>query len=120
AALAGVEKKRRQQEQVDAWAAELGAGRVPEAVATRLDTLLFKPDKLALEWRSLDQAATRAGLTPQRLLERAGALSGPEDYFLRRFAFEFFPHGTGFAEVPALGGPVDLADAPAPAFSIDD
>ena len=33
AALAGAEKKRRQQEQVDAWAAELAAGRVPEPLA---------------------------------------------------------------------------------------
>ncbi|HEX7607430.1 MAG TPA: RNB domain-containing ribonuclease, partial [Usitatibacter sp.] len=36
AALAGAEKKRRQQEQVDAWAAELAAGRVPEPLAGRL------------------------------------------------------------------------------------
>ena len=38
AALAGVEKKRRQQEQVDAWAAELAAGRVPEPHRARSST----------------------------------------------------------------------------------
>ena len=120
AALAGVEKKRRQQEQVDAWAAELGAGRIPEPLAGKLDTLLFKPDKMALEWRALDQAASAAGLSHPRLLASAGALSGPEDFFLRRFAFEHFPRGMGFPAVGALGTPGELPDAEALAFSIDD
>lgn len=120
AALAGIEKKRKQQEQVDAWAAELANDRVPEAIATRLDTLLFKPDKMSLEWRALDQAASAAGLSPPRLLAKAGALAGPEDYFLRRFAFEFFPRGTGFPEVPQPPDPEGLDESPAAAFSIDD
>jgi exoribonuclease II len=120
AALAGAEKKRKQQEQVDAWAGELAAGRVPEPLAARLDTLLFKPDKMSLEWRALDQAAGAAGTSPQRLLAGAKALSGPEDYYLRRFAFEFFPRGTGFPEVPALVEPAGLPQARVAAFSIDD
>jgi exoribonuclease-2 len=120
AALAGLEKKRRQQEQVDAWAADLAAGRVPEAIASRMDTLLFKPDKMSLEWRALDQAATAAGLAPPRLLAAAGALSGPEDYFLRRFAFELFPRGMGFPDVPPAAAPADLPEAAVAAFSIDD
>jgi|KBSMisStandDraft_5_1062788.scaffolds.fasta_scaffold48867_3 exoribonuclease-2 len=120
AALAGAEKKRRAQEQVDAWAADLAAGRVPEAIAAKIDTLLFKPDKMALEWRALDEAAHAAGTTPQRVLAATGALAGPEDFFLRRFAFEFFPRGTGFGEVPALEEPTGLSDADAVAFSIDD
>ncbi len=120
AALAGVEKKRRQQEQVEAWAAELVAGRVPEPIATRAAFLLFRPDKMALEWRALDQAATSAGLSHPRVLEHAGWLAGPEDYFLRRFGFEFFPEGTGFPEAPPLDAPPELPLATASAFSIDD
>ena len=120
AALAGAEKKRRQQEQVDAWAAELVAGRVPEPIATRLDSLLFKPDKMALEWRALDAAASRAGMSPPKLLAAAGAIAGPEDYFLRRFAFEFFPRGIGFAAAPPLVDPQGLPESDATAFSIDD
>lgn len=121
AALAGIEKKRKQQEQVDAWAAELGEGRVPGPLAERLDTLLFKPDKMSLEWRALDQAATAAGLAPPRLLAKAGAIGGPEDYFLRRFTFEHFPRGAGFAPIDAaLGEPAGLEESPARAFSIDD
>ena len=120
AAQAGVEKKRRQQEQVDAWAAELAAGRIPEVLAAKLDALLFKPDKMSLEWRALDQAASAAGLSHPRLLAAAGALSGPEDFFLRRFTFEFFPEGTGFAPVDGLLEPAGLSEARVAAFSIDD
>lgn len=120
AALAGVEKKRRQQEQVDQWVGELAAGRVPEALAAKLDALLFAPDKMSLEWRALDQAAGGRGLSPQKLLAAAGALAGPEDYFLRRFAFEFFPRGTGFPEVAPLDDPGALPEAGVEAFSIDD
>ena len=120
AALAGLEKKRRQQEQVDAWAAELVAGRIPENIAAHLDLLLFKPDKQGLEWRALDQAASTAGLAPPKLLARAGALAGPEDYFLRRFGFEFFPRGTGFIATDPLDEPSGLPEAQVTAFSIDD
>ena len=120
AALAGVEKRRKQQEQVDQWAAELAAGRVPESVAPRVDALLFKPDRTSLEWRALDQAGHAAGLSPPRLLARAGALAGPEDYFLRRFAFEHFPRGTGFGPFGEVDHPGALPDAEAVVFSIDD
>ena len=120
AALAGQEKKRQQQERVDGWAAELEAGRLPEEIGSRIDALLFKPDKMSLEWRSLDQAARAKGMPAQRLLALAGALGGPEDYFLRRFAFEYFPEGTGFPSTPAIAPPTGLAHGAAPAFSIDD
>jgi exoribonuclease-2 len=120
AALAGADKKRKQQEQVDAWAAELTAGRVPESLGEKLDVLLFKPDKTSLEWRALDAAATRVGMSPPKVLAAAGALAGPEDYFLRRFAFEFFPRGTGFEPTPALADPGALPESDAIAFSIDD
>ncbi|HXZ48970.1 MAG TPA: ribonuclease catalytic domain-containing protein [Usitatibacter sp.] len=120
AALAGLEKKRRQQECVDQWAGELLAGRLPEAIGARIDVLLFKPDKMSLEWRALDQAAHAKGTTPQRALAAAGALGGPEDYFLRRFAFEFFPQGTGFPSTPPLVAPAGLPAGARAAFSIDD
>ncbi|MEO5693645.1 MAG: RNB domain-containing ribonuclease [Usitatibacter sp.] len=120
AALAGLDRKRKQQEQIDAWAAEMAAGTLPEPIATRIDTLLFKPDKMTLEWRALDQSATAAGLSPPKVLAAAGALSGPEDYFLRRFAFEFFPRGTGFPESAPMQLPEGLAEGPSNAFSIDD
>ncbi len=109
AALAGVERKRRQQEQVDAWAAAILAGALPEPIAARLDALLFKPDKMSLEWRALDEAATEAGLAIPRLLARGGILASPEDWFLRRFAFERFPGGFAHREAVALDAHEELA-----------
>lgn len=120
AALAGQERKRRQQEQVDAWAQALAAGSIPGEIAGKLDALLFRPDKMSLEWRALDQAASAAGLSPPKFLAKLGALAGPEDFLLRRFAFEHFPQGTGFPAVAPVAAPQDLALAAAPAFSIDD
>ncbi len=120
AALAGLERKKKQQEQVDHWAFELAAGRLPPPLADKLDLLLFKPDKMSLEWRALDQASSEAGLAPPRLLARAGALAGPEDYFLRRLAFELFPNGLGFPAYGPLAPPAGLDDAHVRAFSIDD
>src|SRR6266851_6251054 len=120
AALAGLERRRREQDAIDVWSAELGEGRVPPAIGARLDALLFKPDKTALEWRALDQAARAQGVSPPQLLARIGALAGPEDYFLRRFAFEFFPGGTGFPTTPPPEEPAGLGEASVSAFSIDD
>ena len=120
AALAGVEKRRKQQEQIDAWSGELASGRMPEALAPKVDTLLFKPDRMSLEWRALDQAAGEAGRSPPRVLAAAGALAGPEDYFLRRFAFEHFPRGLGFDDFGSFEEPPGLSEAGVTAFSIDD
>jgi hypothetical protein len=33
---------------------------VPEPLAERIDLMLFKPDKMSLEWKALEQAAKRA------------------------------------------------------------
>ncbi len=45
AALASIERKRREAEQTAAWIAELSAQRLPEALAAKLPMLLYKPDK---------------------------------------------------------------------------
>ena len=45
AALAGQEKRRQQQLQIDEWAAQLRAGNIPEALRSQLMTLLHRPDK---------------------------------------------------------------------------
>ena len=120
AALAGVEKKRRQQEQVDAWAASLARGEAPEEIAANLDTLLFKPDKMSLPWRALEQAAAASGNPPAQFLASVGLLQGPQDYWLRKLAFDRYPGGLGFPDASATANPPDLAQAAVEAFSIDD
>jgi exoribonuclease-2 len=120
AALASVERKRLQAVAKAAYIDEMAAGRLPETFRPLLDTLLYKPDKNSIEWKALDEASAAAKLSPARLLERCGALPDLHQYHLRRFLFEHFPKGPGFAELPAAEIPADLPLAEVVAYSIDD
>src|SRR5450631_514474 len=53
AALAGVERKRREAEEIAGYAAELTAHRLPAALRDKLPMLLYRPDKQAIETRAL-------------------------------------------------------------------
>lgn len=120
-ALAAIERKKAVQAQIDAWAAELVAGRCPEAVRAQLYRILFRPDKNAPEYKAVVHAAREAHLAPLALLQRAGAITSAYQFHWQRFLFEHFPRGTGFPDLPAPPLPDDLplADGVA-AFSIDD
>lgn len=119
AALAGLEKKRMQQEQVDGWVAELLAGRTPPDIAACSAQILYKPDRNRLETKAVEAAAASAGLSVVGLMAQAGAFASSHEYHLGRFLFEYFPRGTDFPthEVPPAG---DLPEAGVRAFSIDD
>jgi len=120
AALAGSERKRREAEQVSAWADELKTGRLPDALRTKLPMLLYKPDKLALETRALVAACEALQTSPLALLAACGAIPSTHEYHFQRFLFETFPRGTAF---PPLADALDVPDlplAPMRAFSIDD
>jgi exoribonuclease-2 len=119
-ALAAVEKKKRVQEQVAAWAARLAQGDCPTEIAALKDELLYAPERNKPETRALEQACAQTGLPPARIFQRCGLLSDSHDYHLKRFLHEFFPRGTAFPphELPPL--PEDLPRAAAVAFSLDD
>ena len=119
-ALAGLEKKRRLQEAIEAWTAALLRGECPPEIAAMRDELLYAADRGKPQTKALEQACKQTGLTPARLFERCGALGDSHDYHLRRFLFEFFPRGTGFPPHPAPTLPAGLPLAGAPAFSLDD
>src|ERR1700690_3694375 len=63
-ALAGTERKKREAEQIAAWAAELAAHRVPDAIRDKLPMLLYKPDKLALETKAVAAACEALKTNP--------------------------------------------------------
>jgi exoribonuclease-2 len=120
AALAGAERKRREAEAVAAYAEELKAHRLPDALREALPMLLYKPDKLALETRALNAACAALQTSPTALLMACGAIPSTHDFHFNRFLFEVFPHGTGFAPYGVLP---ELAEPPlavARAVSIDD
>ena len=120
AALLGIERKRQAAVQVDAWAGELGSGACPAPIRDQLYRILFKPDKNAPEYKAVVEASRRSGRAPLELLKAAGAIDSPYEFHWRRFLFEEFPKGVGFADaaVPAIGAKLELSSAAA--FSIDD
>ncbi|MGZ8259411.1 MAG: RNB domain-containing ribonuclease [Caldimonas sp.] len=120
AALLGIERKQQIAAQVDAWAAELIGGSCPAPVREQIYRILFKPDKNAVEYKAVVEASRRSGRAPLDLLQTAGAIDSPYEFHWRRFLFEEFPKGTGFADVAVPQLPGDLVLAPAEAFSIDD
>jgi exoribonuclease-2 len=119
-ALASIEKKKRVQEAIDAWAGRLARFECPAEVAALKDELLYEPDRNKPEAKAFEQACRQTGLTAPRLFERCGLLADPHEYHLRRFLHEFFPRGTAFPrhEVPGPEAALPLAEAQA--FSLDD
>jgi exoribonuclease-2 len=120
AALASQEKKRLQQERIDAWTRALAAGEFPEELRQALDELLYKPDRNRPETKAVEAAAAEAGLSVPRLLHRVGALRSPEDYHFGGFLLEHFPRGTGFDLAVAPDAPPELPLADVRAYSLDD
>jgi len=119
-ALAGAEKKKRLQEQIAQWAAQLVRFECPREIAGLREELLYAPDRAKSETKAFEQACAQTGLAPARLLERCGLLEDSHAYHLGRFLHEFHPQGCGFAahELPALSAELPLADVTA--FSLDD
>ena len=119
AALAGQARREAQAAQMAEWQAQLVEGRLPDALRPVLPMLLHKPDRSTLEWKAVDAAATRAGVSPVRLLAGCGAIPSTARFHFDGFLAENFPAGTGFG---AVGTPpdIDLPAGSARAFSIDD
>lgn len=120
AAMAGMEKKRQQAEFVAQMVEQLKAQQLPESMQAKLDQLLYAPDKNALEWKALDQAAGELKQLPIQVLFAAGALPSVHDYHLGAFLREYFPHGDVFPEFSLASLPETLPVAEVQAFSIDD
>ncbi|MFT7723248.1 MAG: RNB domain-containing ribonuclease [Roseateles sp.] len=120
AALLGIERKRQQALQIEAWAAELAAGSCPAPIQEQIYRILFKPDKNGPEYKAVVEASRQSHKPPLALLQAAGAITSAYQFHWKRFLFENFPKGAGF---PALSAPEirdELPLSPARAFSIDD
>ena len=119
AALAGIERKQREAALQAEYVSELTAGRLPDALRAQTRELLFRPDRNRAEYKALVAASAELSTTPERLMLGVGGLASPEALHRDRFIFEFFPRGTGFADVP-IPAIAELPLADAEAFSIDD
>jgi exoribonuclease II len=119
-ALVAIERKQQIQAQIEAWAAELVAGRCPQAIRDQLFRILFKPDKNAPEYKAVVEASRAAHRAPLDLLQAAGAIDSPYQFHWKRFLFENFPKGTDFPPLQAPAIKDDLPLASVQAFSVDD
>jgi exoribonuclease-2 len=120
AALASVERKRKQAELQARYAEQLSRFEFPQELKPLLPQLLYQADKGSVEFKALEQASAASHLTIPKLLEKSGALPSSHDYHFGRFLFEYFPHGTDFDPALAAVGPGELDVSEVEAFSIDD
>ena len=120
AALASIERKQREAQQIDAWAAELAQGRLPDALRRRRVSLLHRPDKHSLEWKALAAACDAQQTNPLALLAACGAIPSTHEYHFDAFLTQAFPRGTAFPAWTAPPPPPELPLHDVRAFSIDD
>lgn len=120
AALAAIEKKRRQAEQQQEWTDSMVAGVLPEPVAEVAMTFLARPDKNSLEWKAFDAACSQTGASPEEMLLRLGAWPNPLVLHRHRFLTQNFPKGTGFPDIEPPTEDWDFPLADVEAYSVDD
>jgi exoribonuclease-2 len=123
AALASQEKKRLEAEQQARYKQQLSTFTLPEEFRSKLDDLLYKPNKNTIEWKALESVCTATKLSVPKLLEKCGAISSTHDYHFNQFLREHFPEGTAFnlSEIDCVFNDLEkLPIANVAAFSIDD
>ena len=120
AALAGLERKRQQAEQVESMRAQLVAGELPASMRDMVAQLLYRPDRNRLETKAFEAACVDTGLSAPSLMVRCGALASSHDFHFNRFLFDQFPEGVAFPDLPAPEPADELPIADVAAFSLDD
>jgi exoribonuclease-2 len=119
-ALAAVERKKLQAEQMAAWVLQLNNNELPEGFANKADGLIYSPDKNSLEWKAIDEAAQTSGRLALTVMHDCGLIKNAHDYHLGAFLREMFSDGIEFPPYDLPEIPSDLPLAKAECFSIDD
>ncbi|MGA0582984.1 MAG: ribonuclease catalytic domain-containing protein [Castellaniella sp.] len=120
AALAAIEKKRRQAELQEEWTESILGGTLPDALRPVAATFLDRPDKNTLEWKAFDAAVQRSDTSPERLLLALGVWPHPLAMMRDRFLSAHFPRGTEWPPVEIQDWGADLPQAEVEAYSLDD
>ena len=120
AALASIERKKKQAEQQARYFGQLTRFELPEEFRPVLKALLYQPDKNSTEYKALEQASAQTRLSVPKLLEKCGALPSSHDFHFDRFLCEYFPRGPQFGDNLTTTEPEALELSGVRAFSIDD
>ncbi len=124
AALASVERKKREASQTDAWIKQLCEGILPAEMRSQMNMILYKPDRNTLIVKAAEQAALQSNKKIEQLFFEAGAWpesqNAPYEYHLGKFLADYFPKGRVPTGAFSCAIPTDLVNAKVAAFSIDD
>jgi exoribonuclease II len=124
AAIASIERKKRETEQMATWVAQLKSGVMPEEMRPHLSMLLYKPDRNTLLVKAAETAVAETQMPLPQLLFNAGAwtdqANAQHDYHLGKFLADYFPRGAEYQGAVDANSPQDLPSADVAAFSIDD
>ncbi len=124
AALASIERKKREAEQMADWVAQLKSGVMPEEMRPHLSMLLYKPDRNTLLVKACEAAVVESQTPLPKLFFAAGAWADPQnasyEYHLGQFLADYFPRGTAYTGAIDAAAPIDLPLTNVHAFSIDD
>ena len=124
AALASIERKKREAEQMSGWVAQLKSGVMPDEMRAHRDALLYRPDRNTLMVKACEAAVAETQLALPMLFFNAGAWPEKDaaqyQYHLGKFLSEYFPKGRTYAGAIDATAPADLPQASVHAYSIDD
>lgn len=120
AALAALEKKQRAAAEIQGWADEMIAGRLPAGIAEIAMQLVTRPDKNSQAWKALDTACAQTQKTPERLLLDLGAWPHALALHKGKFLATHFARGTEFPESKLAQFGQELPLAEVKAYSVDD
>ena len=124
-ALAAVERKKLQAEQMAGWVVQLNNKQLPAGFINKADALIYNPDKNLLEWKAVDEAAQTSGRLALTVMFEAGLINNAHDYHLGAFLREMFADkdskaGTDFPPYDLSTFADVLPLAKVECFSIDD
>jgi len=131
AALASIERKKREASDMAVWVDDLVRGVMPEAMKTHMNQLLYKPDRNTLLAKACDKAVADSGMSLAQLFFNANAWSehnaspntghmAQHDFHVGKFLADFFPKGLTPKIEVEMACPLDLTLADVLAYSIDD
>jgi len=126
AALASVERKRKEAQVQKEWEEQMLDGHLPDMIAQVTLQLLWSPDKNGIAYKALSNVSQQLGINSAQLLLQLGAIHSPLEIHQGKFLKEHFPKGPQFAADAILSEDLwqkivkDLPLATGTAFSIDD